>query len=100
MEYLATYQLAGLLIGLAAGALAAQRGWDTVPAVVGALAGFVLVLLVPDLVQGHGLSAVMGAMAMGPVVGIVPVAAGFFAGRWAATRLKQRHRRSRKSGNP
>lgn len=89
MEFFAWFQLAGLLIGLAAGALAARRGWDAVPTVLAALGVFVLVLLVPDLAQGHGLPAVMGAIAMGPVVGIVPVAAGFFAGRWAAARLKR-----------
>jgi hypothetical protein len=90
MESFAWFQLAGLLIGLVAGVLAAQRGWDAVPSVLGALAVFVLVLLVPDLVQGHGLSAVAGAIALGPVVGIVPVAVGFFAGRWVAARLMRK----------
>ncbi len=86
MEFLLSFQFAGVLIGLAAGALAAQRRWDAAPSFVGALAAFVLVVLVPDLAQGHGLGAVMGALALGPVVGIVPVGAGFLAGRWMASR--------------
>lgn len=86
MEALLSWQLAGVLIGLAAGALAARRRWEPVPAFLGALGVFVLAVLAPDLAQGHGASAVMGAMMMGPVVGFVPVGAGFLAGRWAMAR--------------
>lgn len=90
MEFLISFQFAGLVIGLAAGALAAKRRWDAAPSLIGALALFVVLILVPDLMQGHGAEAVMGAVALGPVIGIVPVGAGFFAGRWAASRLRRR----------
>ncbi len=90
MEFLLSFQFAGLALGLAAGALAARRGWDAVPGFLGALAMFVLAILVTDLAQGHGMDAVMGAVALGPVVGIVPVGLGFLAGRWAAAHLRRK----------
>jgi hypothetical protein len=89
MDFLVSYQLGGLVIGLAAGALAVLRRWDAVPGFLGALAVFVLAVLVPDLVEGHGAPAMMGAVMMGPVVGFVPVGAGFVAGRWALRRLRK-----------
>jgi hypothetical protein len=90
MEFLASFQFAGLVIGAAAGALAARRGWDTVPALLGALGAFVAVMLVANLAYEFSLGSVAGALALGPVVGIVPVAAGYFGARRVARHLKQR----------
>ena len=95
MESFAWFQLAALLIGLAAGVLAARRGWDATPGLIGALGVFVLVMLLGNLAQELSMGAVIGAVALGPAVGIVPVAAGFFGGRWAAARLLQRGDRLR-----
>jgi Kef-type K+ transport system membrane component KefB len=87
MDFFATFQFAGLVIGLTAGALSVRRRWDAVPGSLGALGVFVLMLLVADLAQGFGWSAVLGALALGPVVGVVPVGAGFFGARWLASRF-------------
>jgi hypothetical protein len=100
VEFFASFQFAGLLIGLAAGVLAARRGWDTVPGALGALGVFVLVMLIANLAYEPSLAAVVGAFVLGPVVGIVPVAAGFFAARWVARRLTRSDGRSRGGGNP
>jgi hypothetical protein len=87
MEFFATFQFAGLVIGLVAGAFSVWRRWDAVPGALGALGVFVLMLLGADLAQGSGWSAVLGAFMVGPVVGLVPVGAGFFGARWLASRF-------------
>lgn len=89
MEFFATFQFLGLVIGLAAGALSVRRRWDAVPGALGALAVFVLMLLVADLAQGSGWGAVLGAFMVGPVVGIVPVGAGYFGARWLASKIRR-----------
>jgi len=86
-SFLVTWQFVGFLIGLAAGALAAWKKWDAVPSLIGGLAAFVAVLLAVDAFRGLTFEALLGAIMLGPAVGIVPVAAGYVIARWAARRL-------------
>jgi hypothetical protein len=86
-EFLISWQFVGFLIGLAAGGLAAWNKWDAVPSLVGGLAVFVAILLAVDALRGLTLEALLGAIMLGPVVGIVPIAAGYVIARWVARRL-------------
>lgn len=89
----------GGLIGVAAGALSAWRGWHPVKSFLAALVVFVLVAIAPDVAQAPydsvWLMTSLG-VAVVVVIGLLPVGAGYVFGRWL---VPLRFRRGVKSNN-
>jgi hypothetical protein len=89
--------IAGGVIGLAAGGLSAWRGWHPIKSFLVAVAVFVVITTVPDLASGpFDIAVLLGSLVLAPLVGLIPVGAGYIIGRWV---VPLRARRPIKAAN-
>jgi hypothetical protein len=87
---LVTFGLLGLLIGSVAGALTHLLRWNPVRTFLIALGVMLAALAVPELGNLLEFEDTLLTVVLAPLIAVVPVAAGFTAGRKMATVLARK----------
>lgn len=73
----------GGVISVATGGVSTWRGWHPVKSLVAGVAIFVVVTTAHSLFTGElEAGVILGSLALAPMVGLLPVGAGYMVGRW------------------
>ena len=76
-----TYTVLGVAIGVVCGGITAWRDWHPVRGFLAALVIFAIAATLPDVGNSPGLLSLLGGLALAPLIGLIPVAAGYLLGR-------------------